>query len=145
MSLQWRHYGCDGVSHYQPHKCLPNRLFRRRSKAISKLLFTGLCEGNLQVKGEFPAQMACNAENASILWRHHVGNPFSRWFIFWWATRSANLGRHRTLYDFTVMIFYRSKHNAGDMLNGYVIQLQIRIFYTRSKTNNANHCFMTLS
>ena len=22
--------------------------------------------------GEFPAQMACNVENVSILWRHHV-------------------------------------------------------------------------
>ena len=31
-SLQWRHNGHDGVSNYQPHDCLLNRLFRRRSK-----------------------------------------------------------------------------------------------------------------
>ena len=31
-SLQWRHYGRDGVSNHQPRHCLLNRLFRRRSK-----------------------------------------------------------------------------------------------------------------
>ena len=29
---QWRHNGRDGVSNYQPHECLLNCLFRRRSK-----------------------------------------------------------------------------------------------------------------
>ena len=38
---------------------------------ISKLRATGLCEGNSSVTGEFPAQRASNAENVSILWRHH--------------------------------------------------------------------------
>ena len=32
---------------------------------------TGLCEGNSPVTGEFPAQMATNAENVSTWWRHH--------------------------------------------------------------------------
>ena len=31
----------------------------------------GLCEGNSSAIDEFPAQMASNAENASIWWRHH--------------------------------------------------------------------------
>ena len=31
----------------------------------------GLCEGNSPVTSEFPAQRASNAENVSILWRHH--------------------------------------------------------------------------
>ena len=35
-----------------------------------KLRVTGLCEGNSPVIGEFPAQRASNAENASIWWRH---------------------------------------------------------------------------
>ena len=30
-----------------------------------------LCEGNSPGTGEFPAQMASNAENVSIWWRHH--------------------------------------------------------------------------
>ena len=44
---------------------------RRRSKKTSKLLVTGLCVGNSPVTGEFPAQMANNAENVSIWWRLH--------------------------------------------------------------------------
>ena len=31
-----------------------------------------LCAGNSPVTGEFPAQMASNAENVSTQWRHHV-------------------------------------------------------------------------
>ena len=69
--LQWRHNGCDGVSDQQPHDCLPNRLFRCRSKKTPKLRATGLCAENSPVTGQFPAQMACNAENVSIWWRHH--------------------------------------------------------------------------
>ena len=44
--LHWRHNDHDGVSNHQPHGCLLNRLFRRRSKKTSKLLVTGLCVGN---------------------------------------------------------------------------------------------------
>ena len=36
-----------------------------------KFRVTGLCAGNSPVTGEFPAQMASNAENGSIWWRHH--------------------------------------------------------------------------
>ena len=46
MSLQWRHNDHDGVSNHQPHGCLLNRLFRRRSKKTSKLRVTGLYVGN---------------------------------------------------------------------------------------------------
>ena len=45
-SLQWRHNDQDGVSNQQPHGCLLNRLYRRRSKKTSKLRVTGLCVGN---------------------------------------------------------------------------------------------------
>ena len=60
-------------------------LFRRRSKKTSKLCVTGLCAGNSPWTGEFPAQMASNAENVSIWWRHHVyghvtwRQPLCRW------------------------------------------------------------------
>ena len=70
-ALLWRHNGRDGVSNHQTHNCLLNRSFRLRSKKTSKLRVTGLCVGNSQVTGEFPAQMASNAENVSIWWRHH--------------------------------------------------------------------------
>ena len=77
--LQWRHNGRDSVSNHQPKDCLLNRLFRRRSKKTSRLRVTGLCAGNSAVTGEFPAQMASNAENVSIWWRHHVSWPLCLW------------------------------------------------------------------
>ena len=71
MTLRWRHNERDGVSNHQPHDCLLIRLFGSRSKKTSKLRVTGLCVGNSPGTGEFPAQMASNAENVSIWWRHH--------------------------------------------------------------------------
>ena len=73
QTLQWRNSGRDGVSNHQPHHCLLNGLFRRRSKKTSKLCVTGLYAGSSPVTGEFPAQMASNAENISI-WERHHGN-----------------------------------------------------------------------
>ena len=70
-TLQWRHNERDGIPDHQSHDCLLNRLFRHRSKKISKLRVTGLCAGNSPVTDEFPAQKASNAENLSIWWRHH--------------------------------------------------------------------------
>ena len=72
FALQWRHNERDSVSNHQPRDCLLNRLFKAQIKETSKLRVTGLCEGNSQVTGEFPAQKASNAENVSIWWRHHV-------------------------------------------------------------------------
>ena len=69
--LQWRHNGHDSVSNHQPHDCLLNRLFRHRSKKIWKFRVTGLCAGNSTETGDFPAQMAANAESTSIWWRNH--------------------------------------------------------------------------
>ena len=46
IALRWRHNWRDNVSNHQPHDCLLNRLFRRRSKKTSKLRVTGLCAGN---------------------------------------------------------------------------------------------------
>ena len=73
-SLRWRHNDHDSVSIHQPRGCLLNRLFGCRSKKKSKLPVTGLCAGNSPGTGEFSAQMASNAENVSIWWRHHVFN-----------------------------------------------------------------------
>ena len=69
-SLQWRHNRRESVSNHQPHDCLLKRLFRRRSKKTSKLRVTGLCAG----------QMASNAENVSIWWRHH-GSRGRNWAV----------------------------------------------------------------
>ena len=78
-SLRWRHNELDGVSDHQPHDCLLNRLFGRRSKKTSKLCVTGLCAGNSPGTDEFPARMSSNAETVSIWWRHHVAQDGSQW------------------------------------------------------------------
>ena len=91
--LQWRHNGRDSVSNHQPYHYLLNRLFRCRSKKTTKLRVTCPCAGTSPGTGEFPAQMASNADfvpfddvimhlfrlwptskkmNHSIWWRHHA-------------------------------------------------------------------------
>ena len=72
FSLLWRHNGGGSVSNHQPHDCLHKCLFRYRWKKTSKLCVTGLCAGNSPGTGQFPAQMASNAANVSIWWRHHA-------------------------------------------------------------------------
>ena len=44
---------------------------RRSKKKIKATRHLPLCAGNSPVTGEFPAQMASNAENVSIWWRHY--------------------------------------------------------------------------
>ena len=68
-SLQWRHIGRNGVWNHRPHHCLLNCLFSRRSKKTPR--HWPLC-GKSPGTGEFPPQMASNAENGFIWWRHHV-------------------------------------------------------------------------
>ena len=80
VTLQWRHNERDGVSNRQPRDCLLNGVFRRKSKRTSKLRVTGLCAGISPVTGEFPAQMASNAGNVFIWWRHHGSNPEGCWW-----------------------------------------------------------------
>ena len=45
FALQWRHNRRDGVPNHQPHDCLLNWLFRRRSKKTSKVRVTGFVRG----------------------------------------------------------------------------------------------------
>ena len=71
LALRWRPNDHDGVSNHQLPHCLLNCLFGRRSKKTSKLRVTGLCAGNSPGTGKLPAQMASDAENVSIWWRHH--------------------------------------------------------------------------
>ena len=45
---------------------------QRKHQSSASLAF---CAGNPPETGKFPAQMASNAENVSIWWRHHVLSP----------------------------------------------------------------------
>ena len=55
-TLLWRHNERDGVFNHRRLDCLLNRFLKCRSNKTSKLRVTGLCDGNSQVTGEFPAQ-----------------------------------------------------------------------------------------
>ena len=77
IPLQWRHNEHDCVSNHQPHHCLLSRPFIRAQikgniKAPRHWLLCGEFTGPSPGTGEFPAQMASNAENVSIWWRHHA-------------------------------------------------------------------------
>ena len=96
FSLHWRHSGRDSVSNRQPHDCLLNRLYRRRSKKTSKLRVTGHCAGNSPGTGEFPVQMASNAENVSIWWRHY-GRSRS-WLNTIWLDFATKHASHQCKY-----------------------------------------------
>ena len=69
-ALRWRHNERDGVSNHQPHDCF-QPFMQTQIKENIKAPGPCPCEGNSPVTSEFPAQMASNAENVSIWWRHH--------------------------------------------------------------------------
>ena len=128
-SLHWRHNGRDCVSNHQPHDCLLNRLFRRRSKNTSKLGVTGFCAGNSPVTGEFPAQRP-------------VTRSFDvffdcAWINGWVNNREAgDLRRHRAHYDVTVM--------SWDMTYVLSKMLDRKSYRNMLPSNHWKHVFILL-
>ena len=64
------------ISYHRRFYCLLNRLFRLRSEKSPNLRVTGLCEGDLPVTSEYPAQKASDVASVSIWWRHFEWNSF---------------------------------------------------------------------
>ena len=118
----------------------------RRSKKTSKLRVTGLCAGNSLVIGEFPTQMASNAENVSIWWRHHdtilIVNRETQQplhltlgftikalkFVEYLTMVSSLIWKEKRIF----FLFTRSKALQSDLWIGYIISsptvFQIRLF-----------------
>ena len=69
-----------------------------------KLRVAGLCAGNSPGTGEFRAQMASNAENVSIWWRHHDFINVIRWPLKANVVTELSLSRFNSLL---VLIFSR--------------------------------------
>ena len=84
-ALQRRDSERDDVSNRQPHNYLLNHLFRRRSTKISKLRVSGLCEGNLPVTGQFPAQRASKGKNIVFITLKRKMNELSSCFGVLWS------------------------------------------------------------
>ena len=133
-TLLWRHNDWGGVSDHQPYDCLLSRLFKRRSKKTSKIRVTGLCVGNSPGTGEFPAQMASNAENASIWWRHHVRlDPCYVYFVcigrFIHILQACFIG-YETILD-------RCEANLNDM-GKWIIGIHKNWWYMHNKINHSD-------
>ena len=84
-TLQWRHNGRDSISNHQPHGCLLNRLFRRRSKKTSKLRVTGL------LCGEFTGDRWIPRTNGQLR-----GNCFHLITSSWTESRYNTIWRNMT-------------------------------------------------
>ena len=100
-TLQWRHNGYDGVSNHQSHHCF-------KLNRLSNLRVTGLCAGNSPVTGEFPVQMASNAENISILRRHHENDYKVKASVlspvFRYGFRGVDIHHHCRVIDLVISI-----------------------------------------
>ena len=127
----------DDVSNHQPYACLLNRLFRRRSKKISKLRVTGLCAGNSPVTGQFPIQMASNAEMCPFddvtmwwccsRWRTNTCEPWCgqcrSWFPTWMLILRSWLISRNTAYSplVSLTLFRCVIHNNTRASKRYVM------------------------
>ena len=78
--LLWRHNGAN-ASQITSLSVVYSTVYSGANQRKRRV--TGLCAGNSPETVEFPAQMASNAENVSIWWRHHVHIYVSRiqWVI----------------------------------------------------------------
>ena len=114
-TLQWRHNERDNVSNHQPHDCLHNHLFRRRSKKTSKLRVTGLCAENSPVTGEFPAQKASDADTVSTRWRRHDDR---RWICSLHPISSQGIGY--SIHDICRLVSFME----------YYINILVKTMYT---------------
>ena len=113
--LRWRHNERDCVSNHQPRHYLLNRLFGCKSKKTSKLRVTGLCAENSPGTGEFPAQMASNAENVSIWWRHHGDLPQHTKCLL-----ISYMEALRTLAVFYVTVIHKGLETCGCVISTVV-------------------------
>ena len=75
VTLQWRHNEIDGVWNRQPHDCLLNRSFTRRSTKASKLRVTGLCVEFTDAKLRKQIQIPGKCAPITALMQHMFGNP----------------------------------------------------------------------
>ena len=123
FTLQWRRNEHDGVWNHRYLDCLFNRLFRRRSKKTSKLLVTGLCEGNPHANSGFPSQRASNAENVSIWWRHHEFD--SNWtYVYSWGSNWQSIIHHGVRWWLDAFLLFSIEHVSVDFHEIYSSMLK---------------------
>ena len=144
-SPQWRHNGHDSVSCHQPHHCLLNRLFRRRSKKISKLRVTGLCAGIHQWPVNSPHTWPITRkmfpfDDVIMWWRkiiswdrlgHTVGGTVHRYISLTVISRTSV-----RVYVKLIILCLHSQHNAFYIYSGEFWWLIGNVTPRRSYKNN---------
>ena len=135
ISLHWRHNDHDGVSNHQPHDCLLNRLFRRRSKKTSKFRVTGLCVGNSPgpvnsphkgpvTRKMFPFDDVIMWGVGKLLYPHNsVGCNYS------------SLNINCALYDATAVRTWMSNYNIWKQLHLIITQTKLEYRFFESIKN----------
>ena len=83
-------------------------------KETSEPTLKALCERNLQVTGEFPAQRVSNAKDASVWWRHHV-----RHWLAWWSSPGHFLNICRLITNWA----FRTEYNLNIFFQEWVFEL----------------------
>ena len=116
-SLQWPHNGRDSVLNHQPHDCLLNGLFRRRSKKHESSASLAFVQGIHRGPVNSPAQMASYAENVSIWWRQYVLELISR---------PSSTGQHGGIF-YIVAQWVETKMYSINHLRTLVISVPINV------------------
>ena len=111
---------------------------RRKWKKTSKVGVTGPCAENSPVTGEFPAQMASDAENVSICWRHrefalfaqfnHTTDLHVRWHL---PIEWGDIACVSSSSNISCLLWLRKtdqscKHNTGIMLISFKTPVKYR-------------------
>ena len=106
----------------------------RRSKKTSKLRVTSHCAGISPETGDFPAQMASNAENVSIWWRHQTDIGYGDWMkwqqwhalcIDWLHAPMGLLAYLRYRYNYPVRYHYDTVHDMFYFAGSWCVQYRI--------------------
>ena len=133
VALHWRHNDHDGVSNHQPHGCLLNRLFRRRSKKTSKLRVTGLCYAD-QLRGKCFHLMTSSCEWNRFTACNTNCNQALFWYCFMNFT-SDNCAANITQVKFMMTssngnVFRVSDHLCGDFTGQWRRALMLSLICT---------------
>ena len=135
ISLQWRHNWSQITSLIIVHSTVYSGAYQRKIKAPRHWPLCG------EFTGEFSPQMASNAENGSIWWRHHVRLPYyllSSMFNLFGPTRSQIKFRYTS---FSAALFNISSHpsNASMVVKPWQLNWKYTVQWMRLLPDT-QHC-----
>ena len=132
---KWKHFPRNWPNH-QPHGCLLNRLFRRRSKKTSKLRVTGLCVWYSPV----PVNSPHKGQWRGVL----MFSLICVWINGWVNNREAgDLIRHRGHYDVNVMNSGQRYLHETDKENRFNLVKESRCSYIQNVLGKLFICVST--